>query len=252
VGSGVVVVVVVVVFVLPGGLECKGEVEVELEVVVVDEVLDDDDGVEEVVVVVVVVVVDEVVVAEVVDVVEELEDVRGLGVVMVVVVVIVVVVPLDDGVVVVVQTIFSETTAGRCRSGITPGVASTGTCRTVPPSRVTVTVQGSANATGTAAVARTTSMAPASESTARNRRLINKLVRPLQPPSGVRLSCIEVAAPRALTSLTLLTGPEVCNLERWRSRHGQPRSHPRARARSVWGRERSVRGREAEKPGFEP
>jgi hypothetical protein len=216
------VVLVVVVLVLLGTLACEGEVEVELEVVVEDE-LEDDDGVEVVVVVVVVVEVEVVAVdvVEVVDVVEELEAVSGL-VVMVVVVVVVVVVAPEDGVVDVVQTIFSKMAAGRCRSGITPGVASTGTCRTAPPTRVTVTVQGSARATGTAAVARTTNSAAASASTARSRRLINKLARPLLPPSAVRLSCVEVAAPRVLSSLTLLTGPEVCNLE-------HPEPHPEAR-----------------------
>ena len=119
VGCGVVLVLVVLG--LSGTLECEGEVEVELDVVVEDElveVLDDED-----------------VVAEV-NVVAELEAVGGLVVVVVMVVVVVVLLLLlDDGVVWLVQVIVSETTSERCRSGfkrcrsgITPGVASIGTC----------------------------------------------------------------------------------------------------------------------------
>jgi hypothetical protein len=162
VGCGVVldevVVFVVVVFVVP---ECEGDVEVELVVVdeddeVEDEVEDEDEE-------------------EAEDELDELGDV--------VVVVVVVVVDDDDEVVGVAHVIVSETTPTRPRSGMTPGVASTGTVFTTPPASVTVTVHGSAEATGMAARPRKTKIAAASSSTARNLRLNVKLVRPLLPPS---------------------------------------------------------------------
>jgi hypothetical protein len=168
VSDGVVVVVVLVV------LECEGEVEVELEVAV-------EVAVE--VVVVVVVVDDEVEDDEVEDEDEDEadEELDELG--DVVVVVVVVVVDDDDAVVGVVHVIVSETTSGRPRSGMTPGVPSTGTIFTTPPASVTATMHGSADATGMAARPRTTKIAGASSTTARNLRLNVKLVRPIPPPS---------------------------------------------------------------------
>lgn len=83
---------------------------------------------------------------------------------------------------------FSEATTpliGRCSDdkGV-PGGTSTLNVSVTPPIRVTVTVHESADATGMAAVARTTSMAAASVSTARSRRLMIKLVRPSLPASA--------------------------------------------------------------------
>lgn len=133
----------VVVLLRVGAVGCEGEVEVELDVVVVDDELEE----EEVVVVVVIVVLVE-----------------------------------DELVAGVVQVIVSETTPERWRSGMTPGVASTGIVFTAPPISVTVTAHGSAEATGTAATATRTSQAAAVPSTARTLRLIVKLARPLLPP----------------------------------------------------------------------
>jgi hypothetical protein len=148
------VVFVVVVLVLPGPLEREGEVEVELGVVE-DELEELDEGGLLVVV--------------------ELLDELGAG----------------------EHDIVSEITGpliGRFSedTGV-PGGTSMLNVSVTPVSRVTVTVHGSADATGMAAVARTTNRAAASESIARSRRLIFKLARPLLPPSACT-SCVEFAA----------------------------------------------------------
>ena len=211
VGCGVVLdeVVVVVVFVVP---ECEGEVEVEPVVV------DEDDEVE---VEVEVEVEDEDEEAE-----EELDELGDA------VVVIVVVVVDDDEVVAAAQVIVSETAPGMLTGGMTPGVAITGpTVCVPPPTRVTVTVHVSAEATGMAARPRTTKIAAASTSTARNLRLNVKLVRPLLPPSTCASHASKFAA-HGRAEGTLLPGTEVCNFEPERSRRAETGTL-RARTR-IW------------------
>jgi len=156
VGWGVVPVEVVVVVVLvgglAGGLECEGEVEVELEVELDDDELD------------------------------ELDELDGAYVVEVVVV------AVEDELEAGAQVIVSETVPGMPRSGMTPGVAATGTVFRTPPMSVTVMVHESAEAVGTTAVASPTNVAAASTSAARSLRLILKLVRPRLRPSWGGLS----------------------------------------------------------------
>lgn len=150
--------------------------------------------------------------------------------------VVVVVVVDDELVVVVVQVIVSEAIPGMLRGGITPGVELTGTRCWPPPTSVTVTVHGSAEAIGMAAVARTMNAAAAKPSTARSLRLMLKPVRPLLRPSRVRLSCVGLSCTRVCAG-TLLTGTEVCNLQPpdlWRDHAG---GH---RAPAAWARTRLV------------
>ena len=158
---------------------------------------------------------------------EEEEELDELG--DVVVVVVVVVVDEDDEVVGVTQVIVS----------IAPGIPA--------PPTVTVTLQESAEAIGMAARPRTTKIAAASSSTARSLRLNVKLVRPLLPPSTCASHASESAAHRRAEG-TLLTGPEVCNLEPDGSRrgHSPPRARPRARPR-VW--KRSTRRAQSRRTG---
>jgi hypothetical protein len=154
VGCGVVLdEFVVVVFVVPGPAECEGEVEVELEVVEEELVelveLDELEELEEVVVVLEL---------------DELEElVAGAH---------------------VMDSVATTPLTGRFSDdrGVLGGT-STLNVSVTPPTSVTVTVHGSAEATGIAASPRTTKMATASDSTARSRRLIVKLVRPLLRPS---------------------------------------------------------------------
>jgi hypothetical protein len=144
VGDGEVPVVDVVVFVF------EGEVEVEVEVVVVVVVVDEDDVLLGLLVVVVVVVVDELVVAA------HVIDSATIGVVI-----------------------------GRlsCDSGVLGGTLTLNVSVT-PPSRVTLTTHGSADARGIAAISRTTHRAPVSASTARTRRLMVKPCLSLQQSSA--------------------------------------------------------------------
>jgi hypothetical protein len=191
VGWGVVVdELVVVVLVVP---ECEGEVEVEVVVVVV--VVVEDDALE-----------DE---AEDEELDEELDELGD--------VVVVVVMDEDDDEVVGVEQVMVSVAPGIPRSGMAPGVASTVCVFTMTPPTITVTVHGSAEATGMAARPRTTKIAAASSSTARSLRLNVKLVRPLLPPSTCASHACEFAAHRRAEG-TLLTGTEVCNLEPGRSR----------------------------------
>lgn len=142
---------VVVVFV-PGPDECEGEVEVELEV--------DDE--------------------ELVELEEEVDELEELVVVLVELEALEELVAGAHDIVSVATTPligrFSEET------GVVGGT-STLNVSVTPPTSVTVTVHGSADALGMAASPRTTKMATASDRTARSRRLIVKLVRPLLAPS---------------------------------------------------------------------
>jgi hypothetical protein len=161
VGRGVVLdEFVVVVFVVPGPAECEGEVEVELEVVEDELELDELDEL------------------------DELEELDGLEKVVVVVLELD---ELEEELVAGAHVIDSVATTPLIGSfsddrGV-PGGTSTLNVSVTPPTSVTVTVHGSADATGIAASPRTTKMATASDSTARSRRLIVKLVRPLLRPS---------------------------------------------------------------------
>jgi hypothetical protein len=118
VGCGVVLdELVVVVLLVPGALECEGEVEVEVvvdedEELAEDEAEEDEDEAED----------------ELDD--EELDELGGAAAVVV----------DDDEVAAGTQVIVSDTVPGSPRLGTTPGVASTGTVFTMPPTSVTVTV----------------------------------------------------------------------------------------------------------------
>jgi hypothetical protein len=152
VGWGVVPVEVLVVFV--GVLECEGEVEVELELEELDEVPVDDEE----------------------ELLEELDDVVEL-------VVVVVVVELE-AVAHAIDSVATTPLTGRFSDEIgVPGGTSTLNVSVTPPTSVTVTVQASAEAMGTSAVARTASTAAAAATIARSLRPMFTVVRPVLPAS---------------------------------------------------------------------
>jgi hypothetical protein len=98
-----------------------------------------------------------------------------------------------------------------------PGGTLTLNVSVAPPMSVTVTVQASADATGTKAVARTASTAATAPRSPRSLRRVLTVVRPVLPPSVCASHPSKSAAHRAVRDGTLLTRPEVCNFEVARS-----------------------------------
>lgn len=149
---------------------------------------------------------------------DEVEDVVGvLELVAGAVVVVVLVVTATGGVVVVVGVHCSLSDAtgpviGRpmAEMGV-PGATLTWKTRTWPLTRVTVTVQSSAEAVGIEPMASATKIAPAAASTASSfRRPI--MAAPLRPSRWCALQ-LKNGKKRRRLSWNLLTGPEQCNLE---------------------------------------
>ncbi len=142
---------VLVVFV--GVLECEGEVEVELDVEELDEVLLEEEE----------------------ELLDELDDGVELAVVEVVEL---------EAAAQAIDSVATTPLTGRFsdETGV-PGGTSTLNVSVTPPTSVTVTVQASADATGTRAVARTASTAAAAATIARSLRPMFTVVRPVLPAS---------------------------------------------------------------------
>jgi hypothetical protein len=193
-----VVVFVVDVVVFVGAVGCEGEVEVELEEVD-DELVDDGAAV--------------VVVVELaLELVEEAE--AGAQ-------------DIDSPATTPLIGRFSDETG-------VPGGTLTLNVSVTPPTIVTVTVQASAEASGTSAVARNANTAAANASTVRSRRGILTVVRPLLPPSRCA-SHTPDSLHGVVRHATLLTHTKVCNFEPARPQHffsgARTRAHTRVHHR---------------------